>query len=118
MATEELFDLLIRLKFIDSDSLHHKPVLATRPPVDCIDRVPSCDKRIKEYGHCDPSSHFFHWMHENCYRSCGLTHVYTTLRTTTQAFNRKYFEKGMLAIALCAEIFSSVWLLNREIKAA
>jgi len=48
----------------------------------------------------------------------SLTHVYTTLRTTTQAFNRKYFEKGMLAIALCAEIFSSVWLLNREIKAA
>ena len=31
-ATEELFSLLIRLRFVDGDSLHHKPILVTRPP--------------------------------------------------------------------------------------
>ena len=31
-ATEELFTLLIQMRFIDRDSLHHKPEVATRPP--------------------------------------------------------------------------------------
>lgn len=31
-ATEELFTLLIQMGFVDQDSLHHKPELATRPP--------------------------------------------------------------------------------------
>jgi len=61
MATEELFDLLIRLKFIDSDSLHHKPVLATRPPGQLALRVGS--KRLSADYFIDLVLHCFNSLY-------------------------------------------------------
>jgi len=29
-----------------------------------------CQNHIK-LGHCHIGSPYFHWMHENCYRSCA-----------------------------------------------
>jgi len=72
VATEELFGLLIKLRFVDGDSLHHKPIPATRPPAACLDKLHgrSCESRVK-MGHCDPSSPYFHYMHDKCYRTCA-----------------------------------------------
>ena len=36
----------------------------------CRDKITSCEKRVK-MGHCDPNSPFFHYMHENCFRTCA-----------------------------------------------
>ncbi|XP_067941155.1 uncharacterized protein [Watersipora subatra] len=72
LATEELITLLIKLGQISQDDLHLRPKPVTRPPTLCKDQLSTvkCQKHIGE-GHCDIGSTFFHWMHENCFRSCA-----------------------------------------------